>query len=194
MSWFTPAMKSLLYRDALKQAVRGYDPFSVMQEYFDHTKGWDPLSRIQYVDVKTYLVDDILTKVDRASMAHSLEVRVPLLDHEVMEYAANIPAGYKLRRGEGKFIFKQALADLLPGEVLHRPKMGFSLPLAHWLRSELRRTFEARVLAKDAFLTSLLDPAVIQRWWAQHQRQTRDYAYHLWALLILECWGQKFLR
>jgi len=193
MSWFTPHMKKLLYSEPLKQALRGYDSFSVMLEHFNRTRGWDPLSRIQYVDIKTYLVDDILTKVDRASMAHSLEVRVPFLDHEVMEYAANIPAHYKLRNGSGKYIFKKTLEGLVPPEILTRTKMGFSIPLAQWLRSDLKSEFEDRVFSSDGFVARLfaLDP--IRGWWAQHQRGTRDYSTHLWALLILESWGRRFI-
>jgi asparagine synthase (glutamine-hydrolysing) len=164
-----------------------------MQEYFDRTRGWDPLSRIQYVDIKTYLVDDILTKVDRASMAHSLEVRVPLLDHEFMEYVARIPACYKLHAGEGKYIFKKALTGLLPQEVMTRPKMGFSIPLAQWFRDGLKTVFEERVLSERAFVADLFDLTPIRQWWAQHQRGTRDYAPQLWALLVLECWGERFL-
>jgi asparagine synthase (glutamine-hydrolysing) len=192
MSWFTPQMKHRLYRESFKNALGAYDPFSVMQTYFDRAQGWDPLSRIQYVDIKTYLVDDILTKVDRASMAHALEVRVPILDHQVIAYAARIPARYKLRHGEGKYIMKQALRELLPAEVLDRRKMGFSIPLARWFRGELKGVFEARVFAKDAFLQTFLNPDTVQQWWTQHQRGTRDYAFHLWALLVLECWGKKF--
>lgn len=194
MSWFTPEMKNLLYRDTLKRTLEGYDPFSVMKTYFDRTRDWDPLSRIQYVDMKTYLVDDILTKVDRASMAHSLEVRVPLLDHQVMEYAAGIPARYKLQNGEGKCIFKKALQDLLSPEILNRAKMGFSIPLARWLRrSDLKRLFEDRVFSNNTFIGAFFDPAPIQQWWEQHQRGTRDNAYYLWALLVLECWGRRFI-
>jgi len=193
MSWFTPAMKAQLYAPGLRSALQGYDPFLVMAPHFQRARGWDPLSRLQYVDIKTYLADDILTKVDRASMAHALEVRVPLLDHQVMEHAAGIPAGDKLRGGEGKYILKQALAGLLPEAVLHRPKMGFAIPLAGWLRGELKEAFEDAVLAPDAFLAGLCDPAPIRRWWSQHQRGTRDYAYHLWALLVLERWGRRFM-
>lgn len=192
MSWFSPEMKDALYSPSLKNAVNGYDSFSVMQTYFDRSREWDALSRIQYVDVKTYLVDDILTKVDRASMAHSLEVRVPLLDHEVMEYAARIPARYKLRHGEGKYILKKALSTLIPAEILYRPKMGFSLPLAQWLRHELRVLFENEVFAHGAFLGELFDLELVRKWWEQHQRGTRDYASHLWALLVLEHWGKRF--
>jgi asparagine synthase (glutamine-hydrolysing) len=194
MSCFTPQMKSLLYTEAFKRDVGDYDPFSVMHVYFERSRDLDTLSRIQYIDVKTYLVDDILTKVDRASMAHSLEVRVPLLDHEVMEYAASIPAAYKLRHGEGKYIFKKALRNLLPGDILYRPKMGFAIPLAQWFRGELKGTFETSIFAKDAFIGGFYNQDVIRRWWRQHQHGTRDYAPYLWALLLLECWGQRFLR
>lgn len=194
MSCFKPQMKRLLYCTPLQRALNDYQPFSVMKAYFDRTQDWHPLSRIQYVDIKTYLVDDILTKVDRASMAHSLEVRVPLLDHEVMEYAAHIPAPYKLRRGEGKYIFKKALSGLIPPEILHRPKMGFRLPMTRWLRTDLKVMFEERVLANGAFIADFFDLARIRQWWAQHQRGTRDYATHLWALLVLESWGRRFMR
>jgi asparagine synthase (glutamine-hydrolysing) len=194
MSWFTPQMKHLLYSVAFKRELGEYDPFSVMNVYFERCRDLDSLSRIQYVDVKTYLVDDILTKVDRASMAHSLEVRVPLLDHEVMEYAASIPAAYKLRHGEGKYIFKKALRSMLPEDILYRPKMGFTIPLAQWFRGELKGMFEASIFAEDAFIGSFCNQDVIRRWWGQHQRGTRDYAPYFWALLVLECWGQRFLR
>ena len=194
MSWFTPAMKNLLYRESLKRALHAYDAFSVLQPYFDRSQGWDTLSRIQYADIKTYLVDDILTKVDRASMAHSLEVRVPLLDHEVMEYAACIPAAYKLRHGEGKYIFKKSLGGLLPANILYRSKMGFSIPLAQWFRGDLRSTFEECILAKDTYIGNFYNLDVIRGWWGHHQRGLRDYAPYLWALLILECWCQRFMR
>jgi asparagine synthase (glutamine-hydrolysing) len=193
MSSFTPSMKALLYRPSLQKTLIGYDPFSVMQAYFDRTRGWDSLSRIQYVDIKTYLPDDILTKVDRASMAHALEVRVPLLDHEFVEYAASIPASFKLHNGQGKFIFKRALRNLLPPAILGRRKMGFSIPLTHWFQGDLKRLFEEQVLAKDAFIGHFFDPAPIHLWWTQHQRGIRDYAPHFWALLVLECWGRRFI-
>jgi asparagine synthase (glutamine-hydrolysing) len=192
MRWFTPAMKARLYRPALRAAVGSHDPFSVQEEYFRRSEGWDPLSRIQYVDFKTYLPDDILAKVDRASMAHSLEVRVPLLDHLFVEHVAAIPAAMKLKRGEGKHIFKRALRGLVPDEVLTRKKMGFSVPLDRWFRGDLRRPFEERVLAPGSWSESLLEPAAIRRLWDEHQRGARDHSYGLWALLVLEHWGRRF--
>ncbi len=192
MRWFTPAMKADLYRPELRRALADHDAFEVMGRYFRRSEGWDPLSRIQYVDIKTYLVDDILTKVDRASMAHSLEVRVPLLDHHFLETAAAIPAALKLHGGEGKYIFKRALRGLVPDEVLTRRKMGFSVPLARWFRGELRAPFEERVLARDAYVATLFDPAPIRRWWGEHQSGVRDHAYPLWSLLALEHWGRRF--
>jgi asparagine synthase (glutamine-hydrolysing) len=192
MSWFTPEWKRRLYLPGLKEQVADYDPQSVLQKHFARTEGWDPLSRIQYVDIKTYLVDDILTKVDRASMAHSLEVRVPLLDHEFMERAAAIPAAYKLRGGEGKYIFKRSLSGTLPSEVLDRPKMGFTIPLARWFRNELRPMFESAVLSPDAYLGAYFDQGTIRSMWNLHQQGRRDFAPYLWALLVFERWGRRF--
>jgi asparagine synthase (glutamine-hydrolysing) len=192
MRWFTPVMKSRLYRPALRAQVGDHDPFSVQEEYFRRSEGWDPLSRIQYVDFKTYLPDDILAKVDRASMAHSLEVRVPLLDHVFVEHVATIPASMKLRRGEGKYIFKRALQGVVPDEVLTRKKMGFGVPLDRWFRGELRAPFETRVLARESWSSSFLEPGAIRHLWDQHQRGARDHSYGLWALLVLEHWGRRF--
>ncbi len=193
MSWYGPAMKARLYRESLKREIGDHDAFSVMAPHFERSRGWHPLSRVQYVDIKTYLPDDILTKVDRASMAHSLEVRVPLLDHRVMECAASIPPRLHLRRGEGKYLFKRAVADLVDPAILRKRKSGFSIPLARWLRGPLAPIFEERVLSRDAFVAQLFDPKPLHEWWRQHQRHTRDYAHHLWAIMVLEAWAQRHL-
>ena len=102
----------------------------------------DPLSRVQYLDMKTYLVGDILTKVDGASMAHALEVRVPLLDHKLVEWISGLPVSFKLRGHEGKYVFKKALEPYLSDDILYRDKMGFSVPLASWFRGPLRQRVE----------------------------------------------------
>jgi asparagine synthase (glutamine-hydrolysing) len=192
MTWFTPALKRSLYLPWLSDAVSDHDAFDVMGAHFARCRGLDPLSRIQYVDFKTYLPDDILAKVDRASMAHSLEVRVPLLDHRFVEYAATIPPEWKLRGGAGKYIFKESLRGLVPDPILDRRKMGFSVPLAEWFRGELRPAFEGSVLAEDGFVSRYFRLPTIRRWWGQHQRGTTDHAYRLWALLALEAWGRRF--
>src|SRR5258708_28628054 len=112
--------------------MAGYDSISVFQEHYDNAGTDDPLTRIQYVDMKTYLTDDILAKVDRASMAVSLEVRAPLLDHRLMETAARIPSELKLKDGVGKYIFKKAMEDVLPKDIIYRKKQGFAFALANW--------------------------------------------------------------
>lgn len=192
-SFLLPEMKSLLYRDSLRKSLKGYDPFSVMKTYFDHAKGWEPLSRVQYIEIKTFLTDDILTKVDMTSMANSLEVRVPLLDHKLVEYVTTIPARYKLRNGMEKYIFKNALRNLLPSQTLKRGKMGFLVPLVHWFRSELKELFEKRVLSKNAFVGEFFNLSTVRQWWTEHQHRERDYSRQLWTILVLECWGERFL-
>jgi asparagine synthase (glutamine-hydrolysing) len=193
-TWVTAGMKARLYRDWLKRALAGYDPFSVLEAYFSRARHWDPLSRIQYVETKTYLADDILTKVDRASMAHGLEARVPLLDQAVVEYAAGIPPRCKVRDGSGKYIFKNAVADLVPPEILTRPKMGFSMPLADWLRGPLRDLVEERALSDHGVLADLFDIGAARSWWEEHRRGTRDYNRFFWSLVVFEAWARRFLN
>jgi asparagine synthase (glutamine-hydrolysing) len=115
----------------LKSQLNAYDPIEVFLDHYRRPHTGDPVARAQYVDIKTYLTDDILTKVDRASMAVSLEVRCPLLDHRLMALAARIPSKLKLRGREGKYIFKRAISSLVPPEILRRRKQGFVVPLVN---------------------------------------------------------------
>jgi asparagine synthase (glutamine-hydrolysing) len=180
----------LLGRDLAGQ-LNGYNPFDLFRHYFDRARTSDPLARVQYVDIKTYLTDDILAKVDRASMAVSLEVRCPLLDHRLMELAARIPSGLKLRGGEGKYIFKRAVSKVLPPEVLSRRKQGFVMPIAEWFRGELRELAEG-VLFEASAPDGLLDRAAVERLWQQHQSRLRDYSRPLWAVLMFRLWQRNF--
>ena len=187
-TWVTPAMKRRLYGDGLQRTLRGYDPLASVRARFAHARQWDPLSRIQYVETKTYLPGDLLTKVDRASMAHGLEVRVPLLDHRLVEYGARIAAGCKLRQGVSKAVLKRAIGDRIPPQVYTRPKVGFSMPLAEWMRGALRPWVERRLFSGRARIGEWVDLMVVREWWQAHQ-QGRDLNRFLWSLLVLESWA-----
>jgi asparagine synthase (glutamine-hydrolysing) len=153
----------------------------------------DYVSALQLIDVNTYLPEDILTKVDRASMAVSLESRVPLLDHVLMEYAATIPSTLKLRDGQGKYILKRAMASSLPGDILTRRKMGFGVPLGDWFRGELREMVRDVLLSQAARERGLFRTAGIARLIEAHDTGRRDYSARLWALVCLELWMGQWL-
>lgn len=146
----------------------------------------DPLAMIQYIDYKTWLVSDINTKVDRASMAHSLEVREPLMDHKLIEWAARMPSEMKVHQGEGKWLFKKAMEPWLPNEILYRPKMGFSIPLASWLRGPLRERMTTSVLGQRMADTGIFDMAHLGKMVQQHLAGTRDFSTPLWSLLMFD--------
>jgi asparagine synthase (glutamine-hydrolysing) len=124
----------------------------------------DPLAMIQYLDLKTYLVGDINTKVDRASMAHSLEVREPLMDHELVEWMATLPSSLKVRGQEGKFLLKKAMEPRLPQDILYRPKMGFAVPLARWFRGPLRERVRQAVLGPRLAATGWFNQDYLRIW------------------------------
>lgn len=176
--------KRLLAADILRD-LNGYDSADVLRGHYERAGTADLLTRLQYVDIKTYLPDDILTKVDRASMANSLEVRCPLLDHRLMELIGRIPSSLKLRDGGGKYIFKKSMASVLPGAVLNRPKKGFSVPVAEWFRRELKE------MAHDMLFGSrdgVLDREFLARCWAEHQSGHRDWSALLWCVLMFKTW------
>ena len=145
---------------------------------------------MQYLDLKTYLPGDILTKVDRASMAHSLEVRVPLLDHTFVDWVSTLPADWKLRGREGKSIFKDSLRPYLPESILYRQKMGFAVPISRWFRGPLRDRVREAVLGERLLDTGLFDAAYLKSLVDRHQAGLGEHSAPLWSLLMFEA----FLR
>ncbi len=193
MSHILPPLKAKLFSGDMATQLRSYDSISAFREHWDNCKSDDPLSRIQYLDMKTYLVEDILTKVDRASMAVSLEVRVPVLDHKFMEMVARMPSSYKLRGRTSKFAFKESLKKILPADVFTRPKTGFSIPLSEWLRKELKDyTRDHLVGANGLAASGLFRKDTLETMLKEHQSGIRNHAYPLFALLSFALWKEKF--
>jgi asparagine synthase (glutamine-hydrolysing) len=189
MSIFRPDEKPQLFNQDFLRSMNGYDSINVFQQHYDNAGTDDPLTRIQYVDLKTYLPDDILVKVDRAAMAVSLEVRAPLLDHRLMELAASIPSRFKLRGTNGKYILKKAMEPVLPADVLYRRKQGFAIPLDRWFRKEIKdMAYEEIIEQQDG----ILDPRLLRKIWTQHQSGQYDRSAHLWAILMYRKWRQAF--
>ena len=190
VSAFRPMLKAQLLHQDLRGQLVGYDTLDLFRFYYDRSGSDDVLSRIQYLDIKTYLTDDILVKVDRASMANSLEVRSPILDHKFMELVATIPSQLKLQGTLGKYIFKKSLESRLPREVLYRDKMGFGVPMAAWLRKELKDMAASVLLPKQD--DGLLNAALVEQMWNEHQGRLRDRSTELWALFMFRLWQRKF--
>ena len=183
-------MRAQLFSDSLKRSLGGYDARAVFDRHAAHAGTDDPLALIQYLDLKTYLVGDINTKVDRASMAHSLEVREPLMDHPLVEWLATLPSSLKVRGQEGKFLLKKAMEPALPHDILYRPKMGFAVPLARWFRGPLRQRVREAVLGERLLSTGWFNADYLTHLVDAHQSGARDYSAPLWTLLMFEA----FLR
>jgi len=187
----TPAaLRRQLYSARFKRELQGYSALAVFRAHAGRAPTDHPLLLAQYLDFKTWLPGDILTKVDRASMAHSLEVRVPLLDHRLVEWASSLPPGLKLRGSTGKYILKKTLEPDLPHDVLYRTKMGFKVPLAAWLRGPLAQRARDALLAGAIAECGYFEPAMLDRLVRQHAAGRRDHSATLWSLLMLDA----FLR
>jgi len=184
------ALRRRLFSPSLERELQGYDAVEVLTGYMRRCTSSDPLSQVQYADFRTYLPGDILTKVDRASMASSLEVRVPLLDHTLVEWAARLPSQMKLRGREGKQIFKTALEPYVAKEILYRPKQGFAVPLSAWFRGPLRQRLRDSLLGPVLQKSGLFDTRTITTLLDEHQSGDRDHSAALWTLSMMEA----FLR
>ncbi len=190
MSHLRADQRSALFSEGFKRGLGGYSALDIFTQHADQAQTDDPLALIQYLDYKTWLVGDINTKVDRASMAHSLEVREPLMDHELIEWLATLPSHLKIDGSEGKALLKRAMEPKLPHDVLYRPKMGFSVPLADWLRGPLAGRVKEAVLGDRLRDSGYFQERQLQRLVDEHQRGTSDHATPLWMLVMFEA----FLR
>jgi asparagine synthase (glutamine-hydrolysing) len=186
MSLLRDDMRRQLFSSALRAQLGGYNAIEVFRRHARRANHDDPLALIQYLDLKTYLVGDINTKVDRASMAHSLEVREPLMDHPLVEWLASLPSSLKLRGQQAKYLLKKAHEPYLPHEVLYRPKMGFAVPLAQWFRGPLRERVRQTVLGNALAETRYFDRPTLQRLLDQHQSGARDHSGPIWSMLMFE--------
>jgi asparagine synthase (glutamine-hydrolysing) len=187
--------RSVFTPDFLAWADRQPSPFEAFRRFLEDGPAHDPLSRIQYLDTKTYLPGDILTKVDRMSMAVSLEVRVPLLDQEVVEWATRLAPRWKLRGKQGKYILRKLAERLgVPRDVLDRPKRGFSMPLVNWFRKELKEDLARLLLEPRTLQRGYLDGRVVRQMLDEHFRGRRVRTGQIWLLLMLELWHRNFIE
>ncbi len=192
-SFLSEEMKQRLYT-SFQAAPHGErrPTVALMQEYYDAYPSDDLINRLLYVDLKVQLVDDMLTKVDRMSMAHSLEVRVPLLDLRLVEFMAALPSNLKVRRLTLKYLLKRVAARLLPEEILHRPKAGFHVPIPLWIKTDLRDMVDERLSPRLIAEQGLFDPAVVAQMLDEHRRGRRDHSRSIWSLLMFSLWHERY--
>ncbi|MBO0862519.1 MAG: asparagine synthase (glutamine-hydrolyzing) [Chloracidobacterium sp.] len=193
LSFFNADAKRDLFSAELRQATAGHVSADAFQKIYNAPITTDRLERLLYLDSKTYLPGDILTKVDRMSMAHSIETRAPLLDQKLIEFVETIPSSLKLRGATGKYILKRAVEGLVPDEILHRPKHGFSVPLVHWFNHELREMLQDTLTDRTTRERGYFNQRAIRVLIDEHGRGRRDNSHHLWGFLILELWFRAFI-
>jgi len=187
-------MKQKFYTPEFRTQLGDYDPFSVLDLYLKRSKEWDILSRAQYIDAKTYLPNDILVKVDRMSMAVSLEVRAPFLDHKLIEFVSTIPSNLRLKGRISKYILKKSMEELIPKEILRRKKKGFSVPLDLWLKKDLKTLVEKTIFSDKASIREYFNSKYIQWMWNEYQDGRRSFFTQFWCLLMFELWHKIFME
>lgn len=188
-----PPLRRRLFAPDLAAEMNGHEPEEIVRRNYAAAPAGDALGGMIAGDVATLLPDDYLVKVDRASMAHGLEVRPPLLDHELLQLAVRIPSAWKIRKGESKWILKQAYRRRLPAGVLERRKQGFEMPIDTWLRGPLRQMFESAVLERTARVGTLVDQSTARRLYQAHLRGSGRHGAVLWLLLVLARWADRYL-
>lgn len=188
MGCFGNAEKKQLFSAGLRQSLLRDDPFEDVSRYVRQSGLTDDFQRLQYLCMKLYFQDDILQKVDRASMAHSLEVRVPFMDRDLVECACRIQPFYKLKGLKTKHVLKRAVKGLLPDDIIHRRKAGFMMPVAAWLAGNMRGTVEELCSPAAISATGLFDPAFVRQMLDEHFQQRRDRRKHIYPLLCFMAW------
>jgi asparagine synthase (glutamine-hydrolysing) len=179
-------LRERLYSASFRRELDGHAAVDVLRRHAAQAPTDDPLSLVQYLDFKTYLVGDICTKVDRASMAHALEVRSPFLDYEFVEWLSTLPPGLKLHGREGKYLLKKAMEPYLPNDIMYRPKMGFAVPLASWFRGPLRERLRESVLGPRMLDSGYFERRFLATLVDDHQSGVKDHSAALWSLLMFD--------
>ncbi len=181
-----PSHRRKLYSPDFSRSLSAYDPVDILRGHARAAGACDPVSMAQYLDLKTWLPGRMLTKVDRATMSNALEVRCPLLDHRLIEWAASLPAHQRVRGFDGKFLMKRALETVLPKAILHRPKQGFSLPLSTWIREDAGGYLDRMLTPSPLMSSGMFDPAKLRALATEHRERRADHGTILWALLMFD--------
>jgi len=193
MSTIKIGQKAELYTNEFKQIISENNPYRFIEKAYEKANGLGLLDATLLTDQLTYLPDDLLVKVDIASMANSLEARSPFLDHKLIEFAASLPENLKIKHLQPKYLLKKVAARLVPKDVIYRKKMGFGVPIGSWFRGEMKDFVHSVLLSDKAMNRGITDPAVVRRWIEHHETAAADYTHHIWALLMLELWFQRFI-
>jgi len=194
MIFLQEAEKSKLYSKDVQDFLGDFEAHGFIRNYFDQASTGDDLNRQLYVDIKSYLVDDILVKVDRMSMATSLETRVPFLDHRFVEFAATIPSKYKLKGNQTKYILKKAMGKLLPSEILNRGKEGFSIPIKNWLQNDLKSLMLDVLHPEKVKREGFFNPEYVDLLKKEHLQGKENHSHRLWAMMVFGIWQEIYLR
>jgi asparagine synthase (glutamine-hydrolysing) len=192
MSYFEPHEKARLYTDALRRELVGVQSERLLYDVFDESRADADAGRAMDADLNLYLPGDLLAKVDITTMANSVEARSPFLDHHLVEWAAGLPTRLKTRPGATKYLLKRAVADWLPRQLLERPKAGFAVPLAQWLRTCLRPVAWDLLTDGTARSRDLFDPETVT-WLLERHDAGENHATRIWALMQFELWHRTFL-
>jgi asparagine synthase (glutamine-hydrolysing) len=193
VSAIAPDAKTEIYTEDFHRQTATLDSSLFLRKWFGQANGAGIIDATMMTDQQTYLPNDLLVKVDIASMANSLEARSPLLDHKVVEFAASLPENLKMRGTTPKYLLKKIAARLVPREAVYRRKMGFGVPIGNWLRGEMKDFLRGALLSEKSFKRGLFEPQKIEKMVAQHTAGERDFAPQLWTLLMLELWFQQFI-
>lgn len=193
MSTFNRDAKHELYTPDFAAAIAGQNPSAILEKWFARANATGTLDATLLTDQMTYLPNDLLVKVDIASMANSLEARSPFLDHKLIEFAATLPESLKMRGFETKSLLKKVAARLVPKEVIYRRKMGFGVPIGKWFRGEMKDFVRGVLLSEKSLKRGIVKPEILERYVNEHTSSERDHSFQLWTLLMLELWFQRFI-
>jgi asparagine synthase (glutamine-hydrolysing) len=186
--------KPALLSADVRQAIDDADPEARLARHFERFAALPWPSQMMRFDAETYLPEDVLTKVDRMSMAHSIESRVPLLDNDVIAFAAELPSAMKIKNGRRKHVLKEVAATLVPRAILDRKKQGFGVPLGTWFRGNLRELFADTLLSPASLQRGYFQPTFVRRIVDEHLAGTRDHTLRLWQLVVFEKWQQQYVN